>query len=207
MRSMTRGGCRAGLWLSGPVAAVALVGCTAPATQPGASLSPSARSSTPVAAASQQLSLCQTGDTTVNVQQYAAGGFGVKVANRGPTCRLTGAALVEGFDRAGQRIAVLTSHQARRPSFILTKGATAVSWMTINDNHTSCKVPITRMSVRPRPGSSLATVNGVWYARPSAADPPYQCGQGSATAAHPYSIETTSWEKAPVEPSPGPGNG
>lgn len=189
-----------------------IAGCTSSHSsppQPRTALAPATPSSRPLEVTRQRLPLCRIQDVAVSVEQYAAGGLGVKAADHGPTCRLTGAAVVTGYDGTGRRIAVMTSRPARHHLFTLQHSATAIAWMTINDQNTSCKVVVRRMSVRLRSGTPAVTVTGGWFAYPSATDPPYSCGhgRGPATPKHPYSISTTAWRKAPAEPSPGPANG
>lgn len=147
-------------------------------------------------AAAVQLSECRPAQLSFAVNQYAAGGFGVLASNSGAQCRLVGRPEVQGFDTAGRRIAV--AHQsAHGGAFAVRHGATAIAWMTIDVNHTSCRVEIARLVVRLTPASRPVTVRGRWWARPSA-EHPYGCAEGPAVSPRqPYSVGTTGWRAAP----------
>jgi len=187
----------------GAVMAVTLAGCTT-------SMAPTQSTATKQVSSSEAglghpPPPCQTRHLKVFVEQYAAGGFGVKAANSGSTCRLVGAALVQGFDRSGQRIAVMTRRSGSHRVFELRPDSVGVSWMTIDVQHTSCRIALARLQVRVN-ASPTVSVRGRWFARPSQ-DHPDECLNGPPVSpTRPYAIETTHWESAPVAPSPGPGN-
>ena len=157
------------------IATIAAVGCADSGSTRFPSLRPSSITPIPTEThanvAAERLPACRLSSLAVSVEQYAAGGFGVRVANRGPACRLLGAAYVQGFDRRGQRIAVMRDPSPPDGIFALRPHRTGVSWMTIDVDHTSCQTKLAMMRVRLHAAGRSVRIPGNRVARPSAEDP------------------------------------
>jgi len=152
-------------------------------------------SASPTAAV--QVVACNPHQLSVAVKQYAAGAFGILARNTGARCRLVGRPDVQGNDAQGQRVAVAHQASIGRRDFVITHGAAAVSWMTINVHRTSCKVEIVGLAIRISTKWRPILMRGRWSARPSA-NHPYECLRGPAVSPQqPYLVSTTGWQRAP----------